>query len=92
MLKVTTETGRQYLIDTEGGFWWRLNKTDGSPGWTQRLWFLKRGTHFGWPHESPEGAWEDGLPEVGKFMYISSKDEWYVSTEVVSVEEVDDEE
>lgn len=91
MIKVTTKSGRQYLVDVENQFWRRLPKTEG--GYTMswdRLWSLQKGTHFDWPSRSPEGTWEEGLPEVGKFMYVSSRDQWWTTTEVVSIEEVEE--
>lgn len=89
MLKVTTETNRVYLIDVEGGFWRRLPKTEGgyAGGW-ERTWRLEKGTHFAFPWDSPENTWEPGLPEVGKYMFVSAKDVWWTSTLVVSVEEI----
>lgn len=88
MYEVTTETGRQYLIDQERGFFIRKGKNGSLDTDWIKIWQLKAGTHFNWPSQSPEGTWEDGFPEVGKFMYIAGKDVWWVSTEVVSIEEL----
>lgn len=86
MLRVETESGRVYDIDVESGFWWRLSKPHMKRGTTHRLWALMRGTHFDYPHKSPKDSWEQGDPVVGKHMYIASRDEWYVTSRVVSIE------
>lgn len=89
MKLVTTETGRKYLLDLEGSFWWRLPKMkDGYVGGPERIWSLQHGTHFNFPWNSPEGTWTDGAPVVGEYMFISGKSVWYTSTLVVSIEEV----
>lgn len=88
MMKVTTKSGRTYLIDKDAGLWQRLGKNGGRDDSWESIWKLQRGTDFNFPWNSPEGTWEDGDPEVGKFMFISCKDYWWTSTEVVSVEEV----
>lgn len=88
MLEVTTESGRKYHVDPENRFWMRIAKTGEHQGGWERIWTLQKGTHFAFPWDSPEGTWEDGLPEVGKFMFVSSKDQWWTSTEVVSIEEI----
>ena len=91
MLEVKTETGRTYLLDVEQGFWMRRSKVKGGYESWERLWQLKTGTDLSWPWQAPEGVWQDAeLPEVGKHLFVSSKDTWYVSTLVVSVEEVED--
>lgn len=92
MLEVTTESGRKYLIDVEDGFWRRLPKTPGGyPGGWERIWSLQKGTHFAHPFDSPKGTWEDGMPEVGKYMHVGSRDVWWTSTKVASIKEVDNE-
>ena len=46
--------------------------------------------------DNPPATWEelrtipDGDPEIGKRMYVSGKDEWWISTKVVSIEEIDE--
>lgn len=83
MLKFTTETGRVYYIDLEGGFWFR------SPYFsTQRLWDIRAGSEKVWPWDKPE-VWEDRVPEVGEHLYIASREVWFVSTLIVSIEEVE---
>jgi hypothetical protein len=91
MLEVTTESGRTYHLDVERGFWRRLPKKPGeySGNWN-RIWALRRGVEFNHPHKSAKLTWEDGPPEVGMFMHVSSRDEFWTTTEVVSVEEIPD--
>lgn len=88
MLKVTTTTGRIYLVDTENQFWMRLNK-DGSKNQWERIWSLQCGTYFSHPWTAPAETWEDGDPVVGKYMHVASRNNWWTTTKVVSIEEVD---
>ncbi len=84
IIDVTTRSGRHYRIDLDARLWRRISRT-GGPEFTESLWRLKVGSVLNWPHLVPE-AWRDAkVPEVGKYMYISGKDVWYVSTEVVSI-------
>lgn len=82
MLKVTTETGAVYTIDLVNKFW-RKNK-----GSFERLRSLMVGTALTEPWEDEEHWVDADAPEVGKHLYIACKDFWYVSTVVVSVEEI----
>jgi hypothetical protein len=80
MLEVTTESGRVYRIDLDESFWFR------SPHFVpHRIWGLKAGTEKVWPHEKPE-VWEDRMPVVGEHLYVASRDEWWVSNRIVSIE------
>ena len=84
--KVTTATGSVYLVDYENRFWKKNNEP------TERLWFLQQSAVPASEIEYPwvnRDKWEDvEVPEIGKHMYIASRDVWYISTEVVSVEDV----
>lgn len=86
-IKVTTESGRQYVIDDD--LWRRLPKYPGeyTGGWN-KVWSLKHGTHFSHPWDAPEGTWSDGAPVVGEFMHVGGKSEWWTSTMVVKVEPI----
>lgn len=82
MLEVITEAGSVYRIDLINRFW---RKNDGP---FERLSDLQVGTALCWPVEDPE-SWSDAkMPEVGKHMYIASKDSRWVSTKIVSIEEL----
>lgn len=83
MLEITTARGRVYRIDQEGSFWFRSPHFD-----AHRIWSLKAGTEKVWPYEKPE-VWEDRMPVVGEHLYIASRDEWYVSNKIVSIEPYD---
>lgn len=86
--EVETRTGAKYLIDTENGFWQKIDRL-GTPLGTERLWALMVGDTMLPPWESAE-AWESAnVPEVGKHLYIQSKSLWYISTEVTSVTEIE---
>ena len=78
--KITTATGSYYVIDN--GFW---NKNGGS--W-ERVW---------WAHcipDTPYASWsaiemaEHKPIQGGLRMYIGSWDVWWVSTPIVSIEEI----
>lgn len=87
VLDVTTESGRHYWIDTEERLWKRISRS-GIPEFTESIWALKVGAVLAYPWHAPE-LWQDAdVPVVGKHLFISSRDVWYVSTKVVSIEEV----
>lgn len=81
--KVTTKSGSVYLIDQERHFW----KKNDDP-W-ERIWqmycinpedFLK------WNNKEEY----EKLPlQTGKKLYITSRDIWWLSTEIISIEEVE---
>lgn len=86
-IRATTETGAYYVIDNEGQFW-RKNE-----GPTQRTWSMKT-----LPAEPWFNNWHDAYaalsevdetdtPVVGERLYISSRDEYYLSTVIVAIEE-----
>lgn len=91
MLDAITESGTVYRIDQEAGFWIRFPK--GVPtlsSTTERIWTLKAGTDLCFPWQN-EAAWDEAdTPEVGKHLFISSRDVWYTSQKVVKVVEIDD--
>ena len=82
MLRFTTATGATYDLDLEAGFW---RKREGS--W-DRLWDYKAGNVKAFPWNAPDD-WFDRLPVEGEHLFVSARDHWWVSTPVVSVEEVD---
>jgi hypothetical protein len=44
-------------------------------------------------NDGEENPWEDSwVPVIGKRWYVSGKDEWRVSTPIVSIEEIKEEE
>lgn len=87
---VTTESGRRYEIDHGDMFWRRLPK-DGESAWVtgglERIWTLQSGDVLAFPWNDPTDSFVDvELPVLGKFMFIASRDVWWTSTRVVSVE------
>lgn len=81
-MRFTTETGSTYVVDLENQTW-RKNR-----GFVERLHSYGAGVSVTRPWESP-GDWEqDRLPVVGEHLYVSNPDIWWVSTEVVEVEEL----
>jgi hypothetical protein len=88
IIDVVTESGRRYRIDLEGRFWVRIAR-NGYWEPDERIWSLKVGTELAWPWHAPD-AWEDAdQPEVGKHLFLSGKDVWYVSTPVSRIVPVD---
>lgn len=87
-IKITTKSGSYYTID-RGYF--AKNKTEWHS--IQELYFFDLGdigiirywTEFFAKAKDMEKTYE---PEVGKYMYISGRDVWWISTEIVSVEEL----
>ena len=92
MYKLTTESGRVYLIDTVPGRWSR-SSGDGSirkPSASIRQ--MKAGTGLSFPWQEIEGhTWEDRMPVVGEHLFISAQDYWYTSTKISSIEDLPDE-
>lgn len=82
MLRFTTATGATYDVDLENSFW---RKREGS--W-QRLWGAPQaGKVKAFPWEAPDD-WFDRLPVEGEHLFVTSRDLWWVSTPVVSIEEI----
>ena len=78
---VKTKTS-EYVIDRDNFWWWR----NGYPG---RIFDFKTALEPEvLPWNDPDGeVWKDArIPEVGKRMYLTSREQWVISTEVVSVE------
>lgn len=87
IIDAVTESGRVYRIDFEAGLWSRISR-EGYWTSTSSIWSLKTGTDICWPWDSPE-LWEDAsAPEIGKNLFISGKDVWYVSTPIAEILEV----
>lgn len=90
MYRISTRSGRVYEVDTEKNFWRRLPRNGESlwgAGW-ERLWVIKGGTMEHDDDGAPQYVWHDRLPEVGEMLYVSSRDAWWRSTPVASIEEV----
>ncbi len=81
-VKFTTQTGSVYVVDLES-LVWRKNK-----GFVERLRFYGAGKSVTTPWECPEDWEQDRLPVVGEHLYVGNSHIWWVSTEVVEVEEV----
>ena len=89
-IKITTDSGSYYIID-DGYF--NKNKTEWHS--IHQLFFFNfedlgivRNWQEFWTYsENMPKTYE---PEVGKHMYISGRDVWWISTKIVSVEELSD--
>lgn len=82
--EVKTKSGSEYMIDTEAGYWSR------NSGYVERIHIFRvalKPTTLPWAGgNNPQ--WVDvKVPEVGMKMYLSSMDEWAISSVVVSVDE-----
>lgn len=81
-VELTTESGRVYRLDLEGGFWSRSPYFD-----PNRIWDMKAGQKLEVPTMENKENWRDGLPNIGEHLYIRGYDEWYVSTKIITIEE-----
>lgn len=86
-------SGTVYRLNLTKRLWTRFphensRSLDLVGGMTEKIWSLKVGTALQWPHLAPE-PWEDAdEPVIGKHLYLSSKDVWYVSKPIVEIKEV----
>lgn len=97
--KVITESGADYMVDTDRGFWnhrgtgieriWSFQSAPESPELLVPWAYDGYGNSFG---EQVEGSpWHPVTePVMGERMYLASRDYWRISTVVVSIEEVPD--
>lgn len=85
MYLVKTRSGRYYRIDLEHGFWYRSTHRDNDQAWSyrERIQSLRE-------FRGEEIAYDEiNLYDlIGKHMYISSQDVWWVTSPVVSVEKM----
>lgn len=95
-IKITTETGSSYVFNKNRGLVtkneshvFRYGVVKATPDWAPTAREL---------HEKGEGLtvtdWldeygEDRFPEVGECLYVAGFEGWYLSTPVVSIEEID---
>lgn len=97
MIKATTSTGAIYYLPSEGRRLYKVKNGRIVGGYYDSIWSMKYSTlvageeGFNLPWHSPE-VWKDGLPVVGKHFYVATRNEWWVTTPIVSVEEVDESE
>lgn len=88
MIELVTATGAKYHIDLEHQFWRKISR-DGRVGHWDRLWAIKHSAEHN-PYPWEEGSkWQNGVPAPDEHLFISSRDNWWISTLVVSVEEVE---
>lgn len=78
---VTTASGREYWLDLDHLFWRRSSDP------IERLVDLQVGTRLVWPWQDPESWTAADRPEIGKHLYIASREVWYVTTTVVGIRE-----
>ena len=86
VLDAVTASGSVYRLDLERGFWIKHSRH----GYTEpieRIIDLKIGDELVTPWIKPE-AWQDAeLPVLGKHLYLSSRDVWWVSLVIVRLVE-----
>lgn len=80
---ITTETGSTYTL--ENGFCVKTNK-NGVKVSSFRLWLTKPIPEHVTKMEEIAGL-PEGEPAIGQRLYVTGRDEWWVTTRVVSVEE-----
>ena len=83
-MKITTVTGSKYNIDREYGIW---RKNGGIPhriDWMRAVPSEERKRIASW--RDLEEHSEDREPLVGEHLYIGGSEAWWLSTEIVSIE------
>jgi hypothetical protein len=95
----TTQTGTTYTFDTEGGGVLIENSESPSTAWQngteiRKTWASKIAKESDtlmapWAYTSGENSpWEDSdQPKVGYRWYVADRDQWRISTPIVSIEE-----
>lgn len=83
-IEVVTESGSTYII--REGFCVKTN-SEGMKVDAFKLWKIKACPEDVSTFEEIYGL-EHGMPEVGKRMFISGKDSWWLSTQVKSINEI----
>lgn len=83
MKLVTTKSGQKYWFRDD---WGQFRRGDGFWNHTWSLMCAIEGVRYGPGAGSDE--WFHGEPEIGRRMYVNGRDEWWVSTEVVSIEDI----
>lgn len=89
-LLVTTEKGTVYKIKPEKGLWKREAHPEShnpSMDHYEQMWSLQIGDEKAQPDVAARDWPLRDIPEIGKHMFIASKDSWFVSRKVVSIEE-----
>lgn len=95
MLKITTETGSYYEFDEDRGIVvknsshaFKYGIVQATPNWGPQVKAIQDAGGevrvLDWVIENGE----DRFPEVGECLYVVGFDGWYLSTPVVSVEEI----
>lgn len=86
MMVITTESGSRYEISR--GI---LHKRDSTGRWVDSFKvFSMKAVPKDYTTMAQLYALENGDPEVGKHLFISGRDSWWLSTEVVSIEFFED--
>ena len=90
-MRIRTETGSYYDINLDVGFWSK-NSTGRQSLWEYAAvpyWQDKRSEVMstGLVEWSRKHGRMFDLPSVGECLYIMSRDEWWLSTRVISIEE-----
>lgn len=97
MIRITTETGSVYDIQesrgiaAKHGFPFKYGILKATPDWRPAYDASRSVGERFIAHDWVDEHGLDRIPEVGECLYISGLREWYLSTRVVRVEEVEDE-
>lgn len=90
IIDAVTETGARYRIDFDRQLWTKIDR-HGYRNESERIWRLEVGTELVWPWQAEDGVWQKAdRPVIGKHLFISAKDVWYVSTPITEIREVED--
>jgi hypothetical protein len=77
-MKITTESGAEYTV--RGGIWQKNN------GYAQKVWEMHCIHNEDLIRWFERESYEKLEVQVGKKLYITGKDEWWLSTPIVSIE------
>ena len=94
MIRITTETGSVYDIQksrgiaAKNGYPFKYGILKATPDWRPDHDAVVADGELFLAYDWVEEHGEDRIPEPGEYMYVSGLHEWYLTTKVVSVEEV----
>lgn len=85
MIKVKTRSGSVYKIDLENGLWMKYYHEEPYYSAPLSIKEIMVGEKLISPYVDPD-VWTVGELAEGLHLFISSHDEWWVSTKIVSIE------
>ena len=84
-MKITTSSGSKYDIDLEYGIWRKNGGVPHQIDWVRAVESGERQRIASW-RDLDEHS-EERTPRVGEHLYIKGSGVWWLSTEIVSIED-----